>query len=97
MDYYFEWDHEKAKTNEIKHGVRFEEAASILQDPNAFSIFDVDHSQSEDRWVTLGISNLGRILILCHTFNEEASGHVSIRIISSRKAKQREIKQYRKD
>jgi len=97
MDYCFEWDIEKARTNEIKHGISFEEAASIFHDPNAISIFDVDHSQSEDRWLTLGMSNLGRIIVLCHTLNDEASDRVSIRIISSRKAKQREIKQYRKD
>jgi uncharacterized DUF497 family protein len=97
LDYYFEWDREKAKTNEVKHGVSFEEAASIFLDPNAVSIFDTSHSQAEDRWLTLGISNLGRILVLCHTFDDETKDRVSIRIISSRKAGQREIKQYRKD
>lgn len=96
MDYYFEWDHEKAKVNEGKHGVSFEEAASVFLDPNAISIFDVGHSQLEDRWLTLGMSSLGRILVFCHTFGDEAKDRASVRIISSRKATQREIRQYQK-
>ena len=97
MDYHFEWDSEKARANEVKHGVSFEEAASVFLDPNAIGVFDVDHSQSEDRWLTLGISSLGRVLVLCHTFIDEVKDRASVRIISSRKANQKETKQYRKD
>lgn len=95
MDYCFKWDHEKAKINDDKHGVRFEEAASIFLDPKALSIYDEKHSQTEDRWLTLGISRSGRLLVVCHTFQDETSDSVVIRIISSRRATQKEAKPYR--
>jgi hypothetical protein len=96
MDYCFEWDIEKAKKNEDKHGVRFEEAASVFRDPNALSVFDAEHNQAEDRWLTLGISTAGRLLVVCHTFQGETKDSVAVRLISSRKATQKEVKQYRR-
>ena len=53
MQYNFEWDPEKAKTNRKKHKVRFEHAATIFKDPKAISIYDNEHSRNEDRWITL--------------------------------------------
>ena len=85
MDYNFEWDPHKAHYNHRKHGIRFEEAATIFRDPKALTIFDSDHSEHEDRWITMGISKTGRLLIVCHTFQEENKETVSIRIFSSRK------------
>ena len=71
MDYFFEWDPKKAKSNNRKHGVSFERAASIFRDQRALSIFDDEHGIEEDRWVTLGMDSSGILLVVCHTFEEE--------------------------
>jgi len=92
--YNFEWDPQKARDNRDKHGVAFDEAATVFRDPQALSMFDPDHSESEDRWITIGISEKGRVLIVIHTFQEESEDAVTIRIISSRKATTREGKIY---
>ena len=94
MNYNFEWDPHKARSNYRKHGVRFEEAATIFRDPRALTIFDSEHSEYEDRWITMGISKTGRLLIVCHTFQEENRDSVSIRIFSSRKATRKESDLY---
>lgn len=93
MIYNFEWDPGKATSNKEKHGVSFEEAATVFRDPRALTIFDLDHSQAENRWVTLGISSTGKVLVICHTFQTESRA-VSIRIFSCRKATKTEKKQY---
>ena len=88
----FEWDEKKARANLSKHSVSFDEAQTIFFDSNARMIFDPDHSSSEDRFILLGISALLRVLIVCHCCREN-DGKV-IRIISARKAKRKEQKQY---
>ena len=93
-NYNFEWDFRKASENRDKHGVAFEEAATVFKDSKVNSIFDPDHSEAEDRWITMGISEKGRVLIVIHTFREESKDSVTIRIISSRKAKKQETKTY---
>jgi hypothetical protein len=90
--YNFEWDPKKARDNRDKHGVAFDEAATVFRDPRALSIYDPDHSESEDRWISIGISEKGRVLIVIHTFREESEDAFTIRIISSRKATTREKK-----
>ncbi|MFH2218832.1 MAG: BrnT family toxin [Pseudomonadota bacterium] len=77
-----------------KHAVTFDEAATVFRDSKALSIFDPDHSETEERWITLGISEKGRLLIVIHTFQEKSEDAVTIRIISSRKATKQEIKTY---
>lgn len=94
MNYNFEWDPQKARINHKKYGIRFEEAATIFRDPKALTIFDPDHSEIEDRWITMGISKNGRLLIVCHTFQEENKDSVAIRIFSSRKPMKKENKAY---
>ena len=94
MNYNFEWNPDKAKKNLSKHTISFELAATIFLDPNAISIHDYDHSESEDRWITMGISRNGNILTIVHTFKEMDDTNVSIRIISARKSTKNEIKQY---
>ena len=94
MNYNFEWDPIKARENVNKHGVDFEEAATIFRDSKALSIFDPDHSETEDRWITMGISEKGRLLIVNHAFREESGEEVTIRIISSRKATKKETQKY---
>lgn len=87
----FEWDPIKAASNEEKHGVTFIEAKSVFLDQDALVIPDPDHSQTEDRFIILGLSKAGRALIVVHCFRAEGT---SIRIISARKAGTREQKNY---
>ncbi len=75
----FEWDPKKAKVNQRKHGVTFEEASSALRDRLSMTGRDPDHSEEEDRFVTFGFSSKGRLLAVSHTDRENA-----IRIISAR-------------
>ena len=79
----FEWDDQKAKSNLKKHGVSFEEARSVFYDDNAIQFFDSENSESEDRFLMLGLSYNSGILLVCHC--EREKGEV-IRIISARKA-----------
>ena len=60
----------KAHENRDKHDVAFDEAATVFRDSKALSIFDPDHSETEDRWITMGISEKGRLLVVIHTFRE---------------------------
>ena len=88
----FEWDDEKAISNLKKHGVSFEEGATIFNDPLIASISDPDHSKEEERYVSIGISVQGRLLVVVHTEREER-----IRLISCRKATGTERKAYEKN
>jgi uncharacterized protein len=63
----FEWDPEKARSNLRKHKVSFEEASTALKDPMAATGFDPDHSVGEDRFITFGVSERGRLLVVAHT------------------------------
>jgi len=92
--YNFDWDPQKASGNKEKHGVGFEEAATVFNDPMAISIYDPDHSNAEDRWITMGLSRNGRVLVVCHTFRQENVKTVNIRIFSSRRANKKETKRY---
>lgn len=94
INYNFEWDPRKAHDNRDKHGITFDEAATVFRDSKALSIFDPDHSETEDRWITMGISGNGRLLIVNHTFRVESEDDVTVRIISSRKATKQETKKY---
>ena len=85
----FEWDPVKARSNLRKHKVSFEEAATALSDPLAATGADPDHSISEFRYITFGISELNRLLVVAHTEQGE-----TIRIISARLASKRERKIY---
>lgn len=79
----FEWDSAKAVANIKKHGVSFEEAHSVFYDDFAVQFFDEEHSTSEERFLLLGMSTGGRLLLVCHC--EREAGNI-IRIISARKA-----------
>ncbi len=84
-----EWDPKKAKVNLGKHRVSFEEAATALSDPMAATGTDPDHSITEERYVTFGVSERGRLLVVAHTDEEE-----TIRIISARIASKGERELY---
>jgi uncharacterized DUF497 family protein len=77
----FEWDPEKAVENLRKHGVSFEEAETVFQDPLSATFDDPDHSVGEHRFVTVGYSSAGRLVVVSHTEYGE-----TIRIISARRA-----------
>jgi uncharacterized DUF497 family protein len=94
INYNFEWDPNKARSNMEKHGVRFEEAATVFIDPMALTIYDPAHGEGEERWITMGISKNSRLLIVCHTFNDTNRETVTIRIFSSRKANKQETQEY---
>ena len=84
-----EWDPIKAKRNLKKHGVSFEEAATALSDPMAITGSDPDHSVYEERYITFGVSERGRLIVVSHT--EEGA---TIRIISARKTSKGERELY---
>jgi uncharacterized DUF497 family protein len=85
----YEWDPDKAAANVKKHGVSFEEAASVFLDPSALTFWDPDHSAEEDREITIGRSAQQRILFVAHAARGDR-----IRIISARRATSRERRQY---
>jgi uncharacterized DUF497 family protein len=83
------WDPAKAAFNLDKHGVDFEEAATVFRDPLLLVQPDVEHSQEEERWIALGKSVRQLLLVVVHTENEQ-----TIRLISARKAQPRERRRY---
>jgi uncharacterized protein len=85
----FEWDDDKAARNVRIHGVEFEEARTVFEDPFAITIPDDRHSENEDRSIVLGLSLLSRVLLVVYTERRER-----IRIISARKATPVERFQY---
>jgi len=85
----FEWDATKAASNRRKHGVSFEEASRVFSDPNVLLFFDEEHSDSEDRYIAIGMSDKNGLLVVSHTYRGNA-----IRIISARKATPSEARQY---
>ncbi len=87
----FEWDPLKGVKNQEKHEVSFEEAQSVFYDEYAMQFYDEEHSDQEDRFLMLGLSNETRVLLVCHC--ERDSGE-TIRIISARKATKNERKHY---
>ena len=94
MIYNFEWNPNKARANIRKHKVSFEDAATVFRDPAALTIFDPDHSDAEERWLTIGISRAGKVLLVCHTYKQIDAETAIIRIFSGRKATASEKRQY---
>ena len=87
----FEWDDNKNQANIKKHGISFEEAASVFQDEGALIIADEEHSESEERFILIGFSFKANLLVVCHCYREKDS---AIRIISARKADKKERQKY---
>ena len=92
MDMLFDWDENKAKTNEQKHGISFLEAMTVFGDTNAVLLDDDLHSDEEERFILLGISKRAKLLMVCHCYRDEYN---AIRIISARKANSQEEQTYR--
>ena len=89
--YFFDWDENKNKINQKKHGITFEEASSVFYDEMALLFDDPLHSSEEDRFLLLGMSEKSHICIVCHCYRESDA---VIRIISARKATKREVQRY---
>lgn len=89
----FEWDEKKNRSNRKKHGVWFEEAQQVFDDASALRFYDPEHSKDEDRFILLGMSGPGRLLVVVYCERDSDS---IIRIISARKATKRESKDYEK-
>jgi uncharacterized protein len=87
----FEWDPLKNDTNIKKHQISFDEAKTAFYDPNARIIDDPEHSNSEDRFILLGLSQNLNLLIVCHCYRSKDE---IIRIISARKATKQETSNY---
>jgi uncharacterized DUF497 family protein len=94
LNYNFEWDPIKARKNYQKHKISFERASEIFLDPIALSIYDKEHSNTEDRWITIGKTKSEIIIVVIHTFQEIQENNIRIRIISARKATKHEKIQY---
>ncbi len=87
----FEWDENKSELNLKKHGIDFKEGKTVFNDPFAITINDPGHSDSEERYIDIGVSSKGRILIVWYTERND-----NIRIIGCRKATRFEREQYEK-
>ncbi|MCG8333986.1 MAG: BrnT family toxin [Proteobacteria bacterium] len=87
----FEWDKNKENINLQKHGISFEEAKTVFYDEFAVQYYDPDHSETEDRFLILGMSFRLRTIVVCHCYRQEET---TIRIISARKANKLEEKEY---
>lgn len=93
-DYEFDWDDNKAAINLGKHGVDFREAMTVMLDPLAMTFFDSEHSEDEDRWVSVGRSSEGALLLVVHTFVATGPSSALVRIITARAATRNERQQY---
>ena len=80
----FEWDSEKAKENESKHGVTFLEASEVFGDDYSSTVPDPDHSGDEDRYLIFGVSTNGKYLVVSYTEREERIRLISARIMTTR-------------
>ena len=85
----FEWDEKKAAFNLSNHGISFEEAKTVFEDPVYLDFFDPDHSHEEQRYIIIGQSSKGRLIIVSYAEHDRM-----IRIISARKATRRERLDY---
>ena len=88
INFLFSWDEKKNAANKEKHGVSFEEAKYIFNDPNTIEIYDCKHNMTEDRWKIIGMNGWGLFTVICTEKDE------TIRIISARKADKKEEEVY---
>jgi uncharacterized DUF497 family protein len=86
----YQWDPAKAKANVNKHGVEFADAVGVFEDPDAITSEDPD-SKGEQRFLSIGLDVLGRIIVVAYTYRDD-----DVRLISARKATKKEVKIYEK-
>lgn len=94
FNYHFEWDPAKAANNRRKHRVSFDLAATVFNDPLMLSIPNEEHSETEERWLTLGQAENCKLLVVIHTYQEISTHAANVRIISARPATKHEQRQY---
>lgn len=90
----FEWDAAKADTNSHKHGVTFELASTAFFDPNLLTVADMEHSDTEDRWFSVGVASNGVLLSVVYLWSDADPATIQVRIISARDATQAERREY---
>ena len=91
----FDWDPVKATSNLAKHQVSFEEAMSVFLDP--LSLSRPDNYTEEERWLTIGLSNAARAVLVVHTFVALSDDVAAVRIISARRPTKAELRRYEDD
>jgi uncharacterized DUF497 family protein len=92
----FTWDARKAARNHEKHGISFEEAATVFADPEALEWEDLEYSHHEIRFKRMGISFKGRVVILVYSYRRMKHGKETLRIITARRASPKEREAYAK-
>lgn len=92
----FEWGELKNKANIKKHGIAFTEAEEIFDDPFQINVLDKRFSYSEERWITLGVSQKGKLIVVGHLYDILPDGEEIIRIITARAATKKEKERYEK-
>jgi uncharacterized DUF497 family protein len=90
----FEWDEVKANANVRKHGVAFELARTIFNDRRLLTMADLEHSETEERWFSVGCASSGAMLSIVYLWSDADPAATKIRLISARKATQTEIRYY---
>ena len=93
FNYHFEWDAVKLARNQKKHKINFELAATIFNDPLMLTVPDVEHSETEERWLSLGQAESSRLLVVIHTYQEINTHEANVQIISARPATKHEQRQ----
>jgi hypothetical protein len=94
LRYHFDWNPIKEKQNIRKHKLDFRLASTVFRDSYQLSLYDEEHSQDEDRWITIGLDETGIVRVVIHTFEQTAPNSCLIRIISARKATFNEQQDY---
>lgn len=92
--YHFLWDDDKATSNEHRHGASFDAAIVAFNDPLSATCHDLEHSELEDRWITIGHDGGGALLVVIYTCDEHEAGGLNVRIISTRRAAKSERLRY---
>jgi uncharacterized DUF497 family protein len=92
--YHFDWDPAKAAENLTSHGVSFRLATTVFRDALALTVYDDEHSQTEERWASIGHAENGQTLVVIHTHEALGPAEARIRIISARTAERSEIADY---
>jgi hypothetical protein len=90
----FEWDEVKADANERKHGVTFDLASTVFHDPRLLTVADVEHSDTEERWISIGCARNGGLLSVVYLWSDTDPAAINIRLISARKSTLAESRQY---
>ena len=90
----FEWDEAKADTNARKHSVTFELASTVFFDTNLLTVADVEHSEAEERWFSVGIASNGVLLSVVYVWSDADPAAIKVRLISARRATQAECGRY---